>query len=232
MSRPTIRFEAPFFVRDSGEDDSVIISGKPPDLVETDLRNGIARFGGQWRHPDYLQAYIKAADLLINQALKTKSLDDLGLPIFYLQRHTMELLLKRLLCWFIELAENKKQIAEKHEKHPTNGEIRRFKNSHELLELWNDLVNLSSYFGHGNPPKEIKLFVDQTRHFEKSNTWSRYAISRSKTRSIRHTDNEIELPVVRLQNCLVDAVKIAVSKNGFDDTYECKVYNDWCFYRA
>ena len=231
MSKPTTRFDVPFFVKNLWEDDSVIVAGKSPELMLTDLRDGIARFGGPWREPSYMHAYIKAADLLVNQALHIRNLDDLGLPIFYLQRHAMELLLKRLLHWFVELAELKRRNTGKQEVHPTNGEIRRFKTSHDLLELWEDLVNLSLHFGHERLPDEIKLFIDLAVPFEKSNTWSRYAASRSKTTSIRHIDSEIQLPVVRLQRSLVDAVSFAISKNGFDNAYECELYKEWCLYQ-
>src|SRR5262245_39156883 len=48
--------------------------------------------GGVFNQPDYLAAYCEAARVL----METGRLKQLAMPILYLQRHTVELLLKKL----------------------------------------------------------------------------------------------------------------------------------------
>lgn len=67
--------------------------------------------GGFWRHPSYLESYLTAASLLIAQGTQRQDYDDIGLPAFYLQRHTTELLLKRLLRWCIDIIELKSELS-------------------------------------------------------------------------------------------------------------------------
>lgn len=219
------------YVLQPGEDDSVIGSGKPPELIEADLQNGIARFGGRWRQPSYLHAYAKAAAALVQQAQQTKSLDALGLPIFYLQRHAMELLLKRLISWFVDIADARDALGQNNNGRPTSDEKKRFEHHHDLQNLWSDLRSLSRHFKLGDPPEEIGAFVVQAAQFEQTTTWSRYATLKKKEQLIRHVEKEIELPIVLLQERLEAAVTATTSKNGFDDCYEVDLYREWSFHQ-
>lgn len=231
MDKLNTLLNSTLYVLQPGEDDSVIGAGKPPELVEVDLQNGIARFGGQWRQPSYLHAYTKAASALVYQAQRTKSLDALGLPIFYLQRHAMELLLKRLISWFVDIADARDSLGKNNNGRPTSDEKRQLESSHSLQSLWADLGSLSSHFECGDPPAEIGVFVDQATQFEQTATWSRYATSKARKRLIRHVEQEVELPVVLLQERLETAVAVATSKDGLDESYEADLYREWSFYQ-
>lgn len=220
-----------FYALQPGEDDSVIGSGKPPKLVGADLQNGIARFGGPWREPSYMHAYAKAAAALVHHAQQTKSLDALGLPIFYLQRHAMELLLKQLISWFIDIADARNSLGINTGGRPTSSEKDRFCHSHDLKNLWDDLRALSPYFGFDDPPSEISIFVDQAIRFEQTTTWSRYATSHKRGRLTLHVEKEVELPIVLLQTQLESAIAATTSKNTSDESYEEKLHYEWAHYQ-
>ncbi len=85
------------------KDPDIIALTKLSEVECSDVENGIARFGGGWRNPSYVGAYLKAAQILIERAKADKELDQLGLPIFYLQRHTLELSIKNILRCLYEV---------------------------------------------------------------------------------------------------------------------------------
>lgn len=115
-------FDPPIYIKPAHPKGDVIVFGKAPELEHADVANGVARFGGQWRSPSYIQAYFRAADVLVNHGVSTNTLDDIGLPAFYMQRHTLELLIKRLLSWVYEYAD-----AVGNKEVPSNNQRSRFK---------------------------------------------------------------------------------------------------------
>ena len=55
---------------------------------------------------------MKSAPILANQGVRARILDDIALPAFYMQRHALELLIKRLLLWLYELVDFQSVIGE------------------------------------------------------------------------------------------------------------------------
>ena len=66
---------------------------------------GNALVGGKWMHfpVSYVDAYARAARTLFDEAVRTNQLNELAMPCFFLQRHTMELALKGLLEMLAEI---------------------------------------------------------------------------------------------------------------------------------
>ncbi len=106
------QFEEPAFFKPTHPKGDVIVFGTSPELEIEDSKSGLARFGGFWRAPDYLTAYVRSAEILIEHAAKTNALDDIALPAFYMQRHALELLIKRLLSWLYEAAEYRSELGQ------------------------------------------------------------------------------------------------------------------------
>lgn len=134
------------------EDRNVFSFGKPADLYVADFNNGLARIGGLGRHPSYFFSYALAARRLIQDGEESETYDDLGLPIFYLQRHATELLLKRLLSWCIDLVDvqlNDPSFTFR----MTAGEVRRVSESHDLTKLHADLMRVATELGHAPRPR-------------------------------------------------------------------------------
>jgi hypothetical protein len=215
-----IHGKAPF------EDRNVFSFGKPAELYAADFNNGLARIGGFGRHPSYFFSYALAARRLIQDGEAGETYDDLGLPIFYLQRHATGLLLKRLLSWCLELVDV--QLNDPNfTLRMTAGEIRRFSESHDLTQLHVDLMRVATELGHA-PPPEIGDLVRLIDRHEITETFARY--DRSKRRNadeISHVATESVLPVVELQNLLEMAAKVALFQIDEDDSFELELHNAW-----
>ncbi|MGB4925039.1 MAG: hypothetical protein WBP25_00895 [Giesbergeria sp.] len=80
----------------------VLSWGKSPELTDKDLAAAVARIGGL-RTPNYGQAYLLAANTLLRSAREARTLDHHGLPIFFLQRHAAELIIKAPLQLGLEI---------------------------------------------------------------------------------------------------------------------------------
>lgn len=221
-------FDPPIFFKQNGENKDVIVFAKSPELRIEDSKKGLSRFGGVWREPYYLHAYFRSADILLNQGVLEDCLDDIGLPLFYMQRHTTELLIKGLLSWVYEIAEFRAELGLDNYKIPSKGQQERFK-SHKLTGLFNDLASSTKKFGFQEPPPELDELVKALTKFEKTETWSRY--SKSKTNGgkgvINHVQTEVALPVVELQELLKDAISKIIYKLEKEDAYEYALYDKW-----
>lgn len=186
------KFDPPIHIKQPDEDDKIIVFGKSPALKEMDVEKGIARFGGPWRTPSYLHAYLRSADILVNEGVRTKTLDDLGLPIFYIQRHTLELLLKRLLSWVYEIAEFRNELGIETFRIPDDHQKAHFKKSHNLAELCKDLEVTTKAFSFGKLPEELAVVVKRFVEIEMTETWSRYETSPAKVKGgpdLKHTED-------------------------------------------
>ncbi len=75
----------------------VFSHSKRKGLVTEDLLAGVARLGGPVRVPKFHEAYLLAAESLLNQALKSEMLDEYAVVILYCVRHATELALKDLI---------------------------------------------------------------------------------------------------------------------------------------
>ena len=78
---------------------------KPQHEADHDRQNRVARVGGLWRQPSYLESYAKACSMLLRAATTDDCIDDVGLPLFYRQRHTVELALKDVINLLLDVAE-------------------------------------------------------------------------------------------------------------------------------
>ena len=161
-------FDPPIFIKQPDEDADVLVFGKFPKLKTEDAENGIARFGGPFRSPSYLHAYFSSADILVNEGVRVNCLDDIGLPIFYIQRHTIELLLKRLLSWIYEIAEFRSELGIGDFGVPDNEQRRRLGGCHKLDGLLRDLEHWSKKLGLEEPPVELKNIVNYFAKIEKT----------------------------------------------------------------
>lgn len=220
--------DAPIFTKQPDEDADVIVFGKSPKLKIEDAENGIARFGGSLRSPSYLHAYFRSADILVNEGVRANCLDDIGLPIFYIQRHTIELLLKRLLSWIYEIAEFRSELGIGDFGVPDNEQKRRLGGCHKLDDLLRDLEHWSKKLGLEDPPAELKNIVNYFAKIEKTVTWSRYETSKPKNSPIiKHMEDEIALPVVELQKRLEKIIILISYKVGNEEVYEYPLYEEW-----
>ncbi len=173
-------FEPPLHIRESGEDDEVIVFGTSSMQDEDDLTKGISRFGG-WRSPDYTKAYLRAARTLVASGLEKNDLDNLGLPIFYLQRHSVELFIKELLNLFCDIAVMRHALYgddESKKRLPSERVLDRLAGSHDLKQLHKDLKDCAERNSFKNCPKdvpeEIGQLVEIIMSYEEHHTWSRY----------------------------------------------------------
>lgn len=76
---------------------------KTPEQAAADRRDRVARVNGFLRQPNYLRSYAKASGMLLSAARDEDCYDDVGLPLFYLQRHAVELAIKAVLELLIDI---------------------------------------------------------------------------------------------------------------------------------
>lgn len=221
-------FDEPAFMKPLHPKGDVIVFGKSPDLEIADARNGVARFGGLWRTPSYFTAYVRSAGVLIEYATEQNILDDIALPAFYMQRHALELLIKRLLSWLYETAEYRAKVGQSSPALPSAKQKKNFKRSHNLSVLLNDLRSTSKAAGFAEPPSELTELVQRFGELEKSDTWSRYSASERKDGEvIHHVDKEVVIPLVDFQRCLELVVSKTAYKFDGEDAYENELYFAW-----
>lgn len=84
---------------------------KSASQADQDRRDRVARVGGLWRQPNYLRSYAKASAMLLGAAGDADCYDDVGLPLFYLQRHTVELAIKEVLHTLLDISEMEEILA-------------------------------------------------------------------------------------------------------------------------
>lgn len=223
-----VKFEPPLFVKPPDPKGDVIPFGKAPHLQLQDSANGVSRFGGAWRAPDYFFAYLESAAILVEQGAQNRTLDDIGLPAFYLQRHATELLIKRLLSWLYELAELRSELCPDWQGVPSSEQKKNFKRSHNLPQLFKDLCLVSKHFRFAEPPIELGELVHEIANFETSETWARYERSEAKGGAvIHHVQNEVIVALVDLQQRLeLVAFKTSYQFTG-EQTYEMELYEEW-----
>lgn len=223
----TTLFGEPIFIKPTHPKGDVIVFGKSPDLVTADAKSGVARFGGQWRKPNYFTAYVQSAGILIQHAVQNNALDDIALPAFYMQRHALELLIKRLLSWLYEVAEYRSELGEMSPGVPSKQQRESAKGSHNLKLLLANMLAASAASGFPDPPLELAELVQSISSFEMSNTWSRYEMSESNGEVLRHTNDEVVLPLVDFQYRLELVVLKTTYRFDGGDSYENNLYYEW-----
>lgn len=206
----------------------VYTGGKPPGVAASDFKNGLARMGGFWRHPNYFESYLMAASLLVTQGKHREDYDDIGLPAFYLQRHATELLIKSLLHWCVDIIELLDEL------HPAAGYrvssrcCYVLKKSHDLRELIKALKQAAERAGEPLPPEYLTELVEALTQVEKSDHWSRYGYGYHKNGKDIHHEKETTIPIVYLQKLLEKtADSILARRNIGDEGYENELYSTW-----
>lgn len=225
-----VTIDPTIYVSSSVQDDEVIVFGKSPELEAKDAKEGVSRFGGMWRTPSYTKAYLRAARLLIRSAIETKDLDQLGLPIFYLHRHTLELFIKRLLETLYDIARMRHDLnptAESNRNLPSRNQLKRLASEHKLIQLHNDLKSISSRLGFDNLPASIEGVVTQIVQYEIEPTWSRYPKPKDPSNKA-YLANEVAIPSVEMHAALERAVKEAgYDFEGAEETFETTLHHEW-----
>lgn len=205
----------------------VMIGGKSQEQIEADLAAGVARVGGFFREPSYFESYLHAAQALIDKGRADGNLDDLGMPAFYLQRHTLELLLKSVLSWLHSINDLRKQIVDLNFQpnvEKRENEVR--KHSHrKLLEM---VLAAAKELELPAPPAELEILVERFSRLEKSETWARYSSSRRKgEEGVRHLADEVVIPLVDLQSELADLAARMITRDLDGPSYENILVYEW-----
>jgi DNA-binding transcriptional MerR regulator len=188
----------------------VFIFGKPPELRASDLASGLARIGG-FRTPDYGKSYLLAANTLLRTAQEERTLDHHGLPIFYLQRHAAELMIKAALQLGMDIQQYREELNLPRPKFPSKKQEERAQRGHGLHELLTDLEAMASELQAGIVPEVLRSVIKEILKVEQSQpTWSRYSfrlevVQGSKTRHT-HLPSEVTIPLATIQNQLQTAV--------------------------
>jgi hypothetical protein len=184
----------------------VLTWGKSPELVEKDLVDGVARIGG-FRSPDYGQSYLRAAKTLLRTARESKTLDHHGLPIFFLQRHAAELIIKAPLQLGLQIQKYRGGLKRPRSNFPVDDEQRkRAEDSHDLGKLLNDLEAMAAVLQVGVIPEPLRLAIAEINAIEQQHTWSRYSFHwegrKDHRRLVNHMVQEVVLPLVKIQDLL------------------------------
>lgn len=178
--------------------------GKAPQLTESDALAGVARLGGQ-RTPNYCQAYLWSAGELLQTAMNKRLLDHHALPIFYLQRHAAELLLKAPLSLAVEVQKHRERLGIPASRFPTPGQAKRVHSSHNLMLLLKDLGAMLRDMQVGVIPQPLSEAVHQIVAIEKHATWARYEYSIQNDRLVHHMADEVIVPLRAIQGLLCRA---------------------------
>lgn len=209
-----------------------MIGGKPPEMVKSDLEAGVARLGGFWRHPNYFESYLYSASVLIEQGRATGTLDEIGLPGFYLQRHSIELLLKELLSCLTSISELRNQLGRSVSK-PSDELLWDMHRSHDLVDLYDHVIELADMLKLSAPPDELGSLISDMKILEMTETWSRYRSSSTKKKNssarfhVDHIPDEVVIPVVEFQERLDAIACLTSSREAFGNTYEDELHEVW-----
>lgn len=222
-----VQFDKPFIPALGSR---VMVGGKTAEQRIADLELGLARLGGTWRHPNYFESYLLSARALIDQGTSAGTLDDIGLPAFYLQRHALELLLKTLLVWMLDISDMRELLA--NPEHQVDTEIRHgVLHGHDHSVLLKRLHEWVARIEWEEPPGSLDDLVERYKQIEITETWARYSSSRKGKKgspTIVHVPDETVIPLVGLQRELEALAGQLVSRAAGDPSYEIELYREWC----
>ena len=209
----------------------VMIGGKSPEQTTSDLEEGVARIGGFWRHPNYFEAYLHSASLLIEQGRATGTLDEIGLPAFYLQRHATELLLKSLLTWLTSISDLRNQLGLSQQE-PSDDLMAALRRSHNHQTLHGHLLTFGAALDVPLPPEALGSLIEDMGRVEITDTWSRYSSSSERQKGgarvhVEHIPEEVLIPIVEFQERLDAIATFVCARIAFGDTYEDELHNIW-----
>lgn len=203
-----------FYLPGPHEPAGVLPWGKSPELTAKDLEAAVARIGG-FRTPNYGQAYLLAANTLLRSARETRTLDHHGLPIFFLQRHAAELIIKAPLQLGLEIQDYRERLGK---PGPALGVGLRTRadSCHDLKLLLADLDAMALALQVGPVPDALRSAVGAIESTEKQHTWSRYSFRWERTshgrQLVNHMTQEVVLPLGEIQN-LLQAANDALGTN-------------------
>ncbi len=219
------KFPERIYLKESKKEREILTFGKDKELYDKDSKNGVSRFGGFLRGPSYTHAYLKAAQVVLDEARKKEELDELGLPIFYLIRHSAELKIKGLLEMAYEIFEmRKKCYPDKYaaDKLPSRGQLARLKESHDLTKIYGDLSKSCKLLNINIPEKNFSALLNLIDKYETNPTWSRYASSKFGN----HVVDEIELPILKLARLAEELFEeIAFEQKDLSESLERELYS-------
>ncbi len=215
------KLPAEAYLKSPEKSERVLTFGKSEEQEQSDLKKGIARFGGFFRQPSYSEAYLKSAEILLNNATQKNELDELGLPIFYLSRHAMELKIKDLLSFSYEICDLRSRLNRGAKDVPTDKQRDRLSTSHNLRSLYDDLCRTLENLSVDLPGASFTAFIGLVERYESNPTWSRY----DKHKGISHVGNEVAVPIVKMVEDLGQLFRtIEFEAEGENETLETELY--------
>lgn len=221
-----VKFERTFYA-DTGS--RVMVGGKSSEQTAADLASGLSRVGGFWRSPNYFESYLQAAQILIDQGQSAGSLDDIGLPAFYLQRHAAELLLKSVLGLILDILDLRNQLKDPAYK-PDIEERSKELFGHVLPTLLDRVNSRVKNLDLPAPPPELDALISKLADIELTETWARYSTSRKRQKgspTIAHQNDETVIPLVELQAGLVRVAELVVFRELCGSSYENELHSEW-----
>lgn len=186
------------YLSEQKEISKVLIWGKSPELAQKDIEAGMARLGG-FRTPSYEHAYVLAANTLLRTATEEGTLDHHSLPIFFLQRHATELLIKKPLELGILIQKYREDFGRERPAFPS-GQLK--EKCHDLQPLLQELKAMVSAFQLSPLPIELEKLVDKLVAIEVHHTWARYSYREFKKEVITHINKEVTIPLRDIQEHL------------------------------
>ncbi|WP_206361230.1 hypothetical protein, partial [Pseudomonas viridiflava] len=122
------------------------------------------------------------------------------MPAFYLQRHTLELLLKSVLSWLHSIDDLKKRILNVNFQPDLDARDKNV-NKHSHRKLLDMVLAAAKELELPEPPSELETLVERFTSFEQTGTWARYSSSRMRGHEkVQHLENEVVIPLVDLQS--------------------------------
>ncbi len=148
---------------------------------------------------DLTKAYLTASQKLIEAFPSKENSDNVLIPVFFLQRHALELILKDCLLaiYQIRLLENQ---LDKTSQKPYTCQTERATKSHNLSVLFTDLVDALFIGNHSTSESIVKLskLVNTFQEIDKKGTAARYdLVSKDSCEKIQR--KPIELNVIQHQ---------------------------------
>ena len=196
------KFPEEIYLPGPDEPTGVLSWGKSPEQAKIDQAAVVARIGGS-RSPNYAQSYLLAANTLLRAAQQENRLDHHGMPIFFLQRHAVEFMIKEPLQLGIEVQRYRLKLG-----HLTFPGVPAHKKteSHDLQKLLTYLEETASALQVGSIPDVLRSAIEQILAVEQQPTWSRYSYrmewSKGSGTRHEHLPVEIVIPLGEIQNSL------------------------------
>lgn len=137
--------------------DGVLVLGGKSEATSPPTAN----IGGIFGTPSYALSYLLAARMLLERAVETGRVNDVALPLAYLQRHAFELGLKTLIDVAYDVAADEERIdLVKRGEAVDTVRSKRAPRIHPLPRLINDLRQALATIGYAPVPSELVELAD------------------------------------------------------------------------